>query len=139
VAGDGIHRALLPQRGGQAHGHAAEELRARGARVDDPAGSEDAERPRHGDLAGAGVDLHLDELGAERVPGVALGLLVLPGLTRGRGAGVRVVPVGADHRPQGHGPGNAGSFYDLLTEKSSLRGFLFCRMPMKLEKRSPVT
>lgn len=39
--------------------------------------------------------------------------------------------------PQGQG--DVGSFYDLLTGKSSLRGFLFCRMPIKLEKRSPAT
>ena len=38
-------------------------------RVDDPAGGEHPEQPRHPHLAGARVDAHLGELGAERVPG----------------------------------------------------------------------
>ena len=36
-----------------------------GARVHDPSGGEGADHARHPDLAGAGVDPHLDELGTE--------------------------------------------------------------------------
>ena len=63
----GSQHAVLVQRHRQAHRHAADELRPRGARVDDPARGEDAEQPRHPDLAGVGVHPHLGELRAEGV------------------------------------------------------------------------
>ena len=67
VAELAVHDALLVQRHREAHGHAADELRARGLRVDDAADGEDAEHARDADLAGVDVDAHLGELGAEGV------------------------------------------------------------------------
>ena len=83
VAEARVEHALLVQCHGQAHGHAADELRPGGARVDDPAGGEHAEQPRHPDLAGVAVDVRLGELGAERVHGVPLGGRVLLGAAVG--------------------------------------------------------
>ena len=67
VAELAVHDALLVQRHREAHGHAADELRARRLRVDDAADAEDAEHPREADLAAVDVDADLDELGAEGV------------------------------------------------------------------------
>ena len=68
AAGGRVPDRLLVQRHGQAPGHAADELAARGQRVDDPARGEDAEHPPHPDLAGGHVHRDLGELGAEGVP-----------------------------------------------------------------------
>ena len=67
VAELAVHDALLLQRHPEAQGHAADELGARGLRVDDAADREHAEHAREPDLAAVGVDADLDELGAEGV------------------------------------------------------------------------
>ena len=79
-------KVSLHQRHAQAHGHAADELRPGQRRVDDPPGGEHTEQPRHPDLAGAGVDVDLGELGAERVPGeVGIGRHILRGVAAAHG------------------------------------------------------
>jgi hypothetical protein len=67
VAELGAHAALLERRHRHAHRHAADELRAGGTRVEDASRREDAEQPRHADLARVHVDADLDDLGRERV------------------------------------------------------------------------
>ena len=71
------------------------QLRASGARVEDPAGGEHAEQARHAHLAGVDVDPHLGELGAERVPrerrvGLDLGLVSARASSPPRGDAARV-------------------------------------------------
>src|SRR5262245_23480310 len=70
-----VHHALLMQRHGEAHRHAADELRARGTRVDDPTHGEEAEQPGHADLARIDIDPDLSELRAEGMDGELLRLL----------------------------------------------------------------
>src|SRR5690606_25878430 len=67
-----------------AHHHAAGELGARGAGVEDPSGGVHAEQPAYAHLAGDGVHGGLGEVGPEGVPGVR-GLLA--GLLLGVGGG----------------------------------------------------
>jgi hypothetical protein len=87
VAEPRIEHALLLQGHRQPHRHAADELGAGGARVDDPAGVEHAEHPGHPDLARVGVHARLGEQRAEREHRVVVGLGFPPG------AGVHLVAV----------------------------------------------
>ena len=85
VAEFAVHHALFVQRHRQPHRHAADQLRPRRARIDDPAGGEHPHHPRHPQLAGVHVDPDLDELRAVGVPAEVLPRLQIGRRVRGDG------------------------------------------------------
>ena len=60
-----IQHAVLVERHGKTHGHASDELRTRGAGIDDASDREDAEHTGHPDFTGVLAHMHLGELSAE--------------------------------------------------------------------------
>ena len=70
-----VEDGVLVERHADAPHHAAQELRAGGASIEDPAGREDADHSRDVHGSEIGVDQHLGELGAESVHGELLALL----------------------------------------------------------------
>ncbi len=85
VAERGVEVAVFGQRHAQPHHHAPDELGARGTRVEDVAGGEDAEESADTYLARDGVRLDLGEVCPERVASVRGLLLRRLGGVGGRG------------------------------------------------------
>jgi hypothetical protein len=103
-----IEDAVLVERHRQAHRHAADELRAGGARVDDPPDVEDAEEADDADLTGAIVDVDLGELGPDGVHRemllVGVGWRLGVGLVAELGVGPELVMEGVGGGDDGRSP-----------------------------------
>ena len=120
------------------HRHAADHLRSRRERIDDPPGREHPESPGDLDLTGIDVDSHLDEVGTkgvagERLVGLDLGLGVEMGLRAGvwhaAGDELPQAPTGPDdrgspgsrtHRATGQHRGRQGGIADQHRDRLKL-------------------